>query len=129
MSVRRETVYWHGCTDGACDADSHGCTRVEIWWETLRGRKTLAYVYDGAIHCVECWERRFGAGEGLTEGRDGAGHPVGELEAWDEWWDATLPFCQFLDCATCSARIDESHAEESCECSSRDGIARLRRSV
>ena len=129
MSIRRETVYWHGCADSACEADSHGCTRVEIWWETLGGDRTLAYLYDGGIHCVECAERRFGREEELTASRDTDGQPVGELEVWDEWWDATLPLCQFLDCSTCGARIDESHAEEACECSSRDGIARLSRSA
>ena len=130
MSVRRETVYWHGCAEEGCDADSHGCARVEIWWESLGQSEIIAYIYEASIHCIECSERRFGrAPDGSIAGIDSEGNAPGELAPWDQWWDSTLPLCQFLHCGTCGKLIDESHDETSWECSARDGVARLRRSA
>ncbi len=128
MSVRRETVYWHGCADEGCDSDSHGCTRVEIWWESLGRQDTIAYIYEESIHCIECTERRFGRDDaGNVTGAGGQGHPAGELAPWDEWWDATSPTCQFLMCGTCETLIDESHDDGTCQCTARDGVAQLRK--
>ena len=130
MSVRRETVYWHGCADGECESDSHGCSRVEIWWETLGPQETIAYVYDESIHCLACAEARFGRDEqGLISGTDTQGNAPVDLAPWDEWWDTTAPSCQFLHCGSCEVVIDESHDELTCECSQRDGVARLRKSA
>jgi hypothetical protein len=106
MSIRRETVYWHGCADGACDSDSHGCARVELWVQGSGGGQ-LGHIYEGGIHCAACAERW----------QETADAPLsGLLFSGDEWWDTTMPGCQRLECSTCSALLDESHDEQSCGC-------------
>ncbi|MEE8421261.1 MAG: hypothetical protein V3S31_00625 [Dehalococcoidia bacterium] len=106
MSIRQETVYWHGCADDSCASDSHGCARVEIWIEGS-GDGGLGYIYDGGIHCPACAEQR----------QETAERPLaGLLVAGDEWWDTTMPGCQRLECSTCSKLIDESHDGRACGC-------------
>ncbi|HJM89829.1 MAG TPA: hypothetical protein QF624_09430 [Dehalococcoidia bacterium] len=119
MSSRRETVYWHGCTDQTCESGSHGCSRVEIWIDTVVDGGAIAYIYDERIHCLACSRAKYPGPDGPDEGSDG------RLVPGDEWWDSTAPGCQSLNCGTCGAVIDESHDAQSCVCDEQPADAGL----